>query len=566
MRAFPSSRGAAGRLASIPFAGWIALMPAVLAAQQLGPPIPLIPPPAEDSPNMSPPGSRADDAVASEPLAPTAAGWSSATPPPRDVLPGSSWRGTSRSMADLLLARLPDTTSPALQALARRLLLSPAAGPEGPDAGDDRLPALRAGALLRLGELEAARAVVAAIPEQERDTALPLAVAADAIGGDVGHACATVRETVRRDQGVFWQTALIACQALQGETEQARLGLQLLAEDQQTLGTDLLAAAVEALAGQPPAAAMIGRTDALDPLSLRLLVAARWDITAAVVDRFRPDLALCLALDEEAPSATRLAAAERAARYGALSPDHLRTLYSTLTDPSEKSDATALGHARRFAAIAQADSPAEHVARIAGFADALGGSQAGGQAGGFTLAARLVLPVLRQIEPDPSLVGWAPLAARLLIAAGDVRAAGRWGRLLSGSEGGSLRLLLGLAAPREELVRDHPNSPPPLPFLTLASALGEPMPSTDWAALPATVWTVAGPPSPPPAAWLDLADATRGKRIAETALGAIMVASPAGILAVDPVALFTAVSGLKQVGLESDARRLAVEAALAAGL
>jgi hypothetical protein len=71
----------------------------------------------------------------------------------------------------------------------------------------------------------------------------------------------------------------------------------------------------------------------------------------------------------------------------------------------------------------------------------------------------------------------------------------------------------------------------------LASTLGEPVAPADWARLPAAAWTVAGPASP-----------------------------PAGTLSADPVALFSAVSGLKQVGLAGDARRLAVEAALAAGL
>ena len=43
----------------------------------------------------------------------------------------------------------------------------------------------------------------------------------------------------------------------------------------------------------------------------------------------------------------------------------------------------------------------------------------------------------------------------------------------------------------------------------------------------------------------------------------IMVVSPAGILSTDPVVLSTAVSVLKRVGSVDDARRLAVEGALA---
>ena len=94
--------------------------------------------------------------------------------------------------------------------------------------------------------------------------------------------CATVRDTVRRDQAAFWQTALIACQALQGETEQARLGLQLLAEERQGPRDEVLAGAVEALAGEP-SPEPIDRVETLDPLMLRLLVAAHRDLAPAPV-------------------------------------------------------------------------------------------------------------------------------------------------------------------------------------------------------------------------------------------------------------------------------------------
>jgi hypothetical protein len=42
--------------------------------------------------------------------------------------------------------------------------------------------------------------------------------------------------------------------------------------------------------------------------------------------------------------------------------------------------------------------------------------------------------------------------------------------------------------------------------------------------------------------------------------------APTGTLSADAIALDAAISGLRQIGLAADARRLAVEAALAAGL
>jgi hypothetical protein len=538
----------------------IVVVPDVASSQQsgqpLGPPIPLLPSSQPPAARPDPSASGRGDAVISEALAPASPGWVDGPTPPRDALPQAFWRGTTRAMADLLLTHLPDTPSPALQSLQRRLLLSRAAPPVGPDEGDYNLAMLRAAALLRLGELDAARAVILAIPERERGPTLPLAIAADAISGDIGRACATVRETVRRDQNALWQSALIACQALQGETEQASLGLQLLA-DEQGPRDEALTAAVETLAGLS-SLAVVNRAERLDPLTLRLLVRARQSLSPSVIDTLRPDLALCLALDEEAPAGARLTAAERAARFGALPPERLSALYTAMAGGGEPGADSAFDRARRFVTIGQATAPAERLGRITGFVDGFDALQPGG----FALAARLVLPALREIEPGPGFAAAAPIATRLLIAGGDTRAARRWSALTSGSEARFLRFLLALATGSDE----RPQAPPDPVLLALAAALGQPISPADWVQLPEAFWAAASAASPPSAAWLALTEAARTRRIGETVLATMMVAAPAGTISTDPVALYTAVSGLRQVGLEADARRLASEAALAAGL
>jgi hypothetical protein len=218
----------------------------------------------------------------------------------------------------------------------------------------------------------------------------------------------------------------------------------------------------------------------------------------------------------------------------------------------------ALDHSRRFVAIERAVTATEQLHQIVSFAEAFGAYQPGT----FTLGAQLVLPALRQIEPDPSLTGWAPLVTRLLLAAGDTSAARRWSALVSGTKAHTLRSLVALATGSEERVET-----PPVPVLVaLSAALGQPVPPADWIGLPEASWTDAGASSPPPAAWLELAEAAHAKRVGETVPSAVMVAAPTGALPTNPVVLFTAVSGLKRVGLDGDARRLAVEAALAAGL
>jgi hypothetical protein len=153
----------------------------------------------------------------------------------------------------------------------------------------------------------------------------------------------------------------------------------------------------------------------------------------------------------------------------------------------------------------------------------------------------------------------------LLIAAGDGQEAQLWSGLVSEVEGRSLRALLTLATGRQA-PPDLPEAQPTLLFAALSGALGQPVPSADWARLPAAVWTGVGPSPSASAAWLILAEAARAKRVGATILSALLVAAPAGALSSDPVTLYTAVSGLRQIELEADARRLAVEAALAARL
>jgi hypothetical protein len=548
------------RLAARGFAALACLLPALAFAQQPGPPIPLLPPlpPPPEAP--APPLSPAPP-IASEPLPSPPSGWSGDVAPPEHALPPDFWHGTARALAELLLGHLPDTTVAALQSLERRLLLSPAAAPQGPDAPGMSLPALRAAALLRLGEVDAARAVLAAAPESKQDAFLRLAVAADAITGNLDRACAVVRRAIRGDQGAFWQRALISCQGLAGEVEEARLGIQLLNEEKQPPGRALLAA-VETLAGRRGAApAAITRLDDPTPLLLRLLVKAKLPLSRRLVESLSPELALTLALDEAAPPATQLAAAERAARFGALSPARLSALYTALAATAAPGDDPSLLRAQRFAAIAEASSAGERLARIVAFARDL----IGPHGRGWALAARLVMPQLRDIDPDPALASLAGAAARLALAGGSDTLARQWDGLLSGAERSRVDFLLTLAAP-DNAAEGGGESGASALRIALLAALGRPVPPREWLLLPAGAWSSAALPGAPIAPWLDLLAAASAQRVGETVLAGLLVAGSNGAVPRDPAALYAAINGLARVGLGADARRLAVEAALAAGL
>lgn len=550
-------------------------LPAAMAvAQQVGPPIPLVQPPgpAPQPPATASPAPAAVPAVpgrtiAGEPLGSPAVGWTGETSPSADALPREFWHGTPRALAEMLLARLPDTTSPALQALVRRLLLSPGAAPAGDDPAGTPvlLPGLHAAALLRLGETEAARHVIDAVPEQHRAALQPLAVEADAIAGHVDEACDKVGAAIRGDQSAFWQRALIACQIMRGEAEKASLGLQLLGEQEHAPGAEhdrALAVAVDALAGRP-APAVVERLDDPDPLLLRALSAAKRRFAPALIASLRADLALTLARDEQEAAETRLAAAERAALCGALPVERLRELYAAIAAAAAAAGSTdgTLERARRFAAIAEAGAPAERLARIAAFADAFPAKDGGG----LFLAARLVAPELKNVAPDAGLANAAAGAARLLLAVGDDDAARRW-LALDPARAPELRSVLALAGAEDSAAEggaDGGKASTPRPtLLALRLALGRSVAVDEWARLPAAAWSAPGGPAGSAASWLELSDAAAGKRVGETVLAAVVVAAPQGEVAKDPVALYAVVKALDRVGLAADARWLAVEAAL----
>jgi len=62
-----------------------------------------------------------------------------------------------------------------------------------------------------------------------------------------------------------------------------------------------------------------------------------------------------------------------------------------------------------------------------------------------------------------------------------------------------------------------------------------------------------------------LIDAAADMRIGETVLFALLVLGPQGPAASDPVTLATVVDALRHVGLDAEARRVALEALMANG-
>ena len=556
----------------------------VAAAAQLGPPLRLLPPPpgaapAEPAQGPAPapaqpapptPSPATDPSIRSAPLAPVDAAWAGALGDGEHPLPESMWQGTPRSFVAAALPQLQPTSSPELQSLAHRLLLSNAVAPAGQDAPDrPSLAALRVERLIALGEIDGALAVLEALPAETHTDALDHArVELYFAKNDVATGCSRVQEGIDRYQGTWWDRALIACQALAGDAAKARLGLSLLAE-QNAPPDHVFDALIAAVGGRPMRLTSLPEPS---PMLVALVAAAKLPLPAEAVAAADLPSLRAWAGNEAIPPLQRLAAAERATALGALPPAALGDLYAKVEfKPDELGAAIRQGKAptdpRDRALLYQVarTDPAAAV-RATALKALLAEAR---KRGDFITTARLVAPILAELPPSDDLAPFAPDAVRALYAGGRPEAAAPW---LIHAAPGTAPLLLALTKPpggdapqaRDVIGAAASREPGQARMLLSAmTALGLPVAPADWAPL------IAPPQSatlPGAALWLDQQQAAAGGRVGETVLDTLLLARAGDRLSSEPVVIARAVSGLKQVGLEDDARALAMEAALESGL
>ena len=207
---------------------------------------------------------------------------------------------------------------------------------------------------------------------------------------------------------------------------------------------------------------------------------------------------------------------------------------------------------------------------------------------------QIYLPLLADIPPSPELSWFAPVAARNLFAGGRLRQAGAWVALLKQSpqtDPDIAKALPGLEALDDLAGQGGPEPAGQGPSIPLppddprtarlralfaavaesAEAPSEPPHSSDLSSgdLQASIVATAPAPAMPQQnvnLWLDLGEASAKGRIGETVLVSLAGLNAAGLADAEPEWLARAVTALRRVGLEDEAHRLAVEAAIANGL
>lgn len=531
------------------------------------------------------------------------------------------WEGTSRSLVEKLLPKLPvNSSSRTMRDLMRRLLLSAATAPGSVNPLDNQLASAQIGAapvlappakkvgesgkilamrierLSAMGDVAAVDSLLKVAPGRDTDYAL-LKAETDVLflSNDNARACPLIASQIRNIDTPYWQKAFIYCQVLAGEHDKASLGADMLREtgdkDEVFFGLINTLTDVEKF--------KLTSLKNPTPLHFSMIRAAKVKLPKDVTSSNNPAVLKTIATSPNAEAALRIDAAERAEAMGALDTDVLRQLYAGVTFTKETLD-TALSQAsiertslsrallyRKALVESIATAKAEILAQVFKLAR---------EGGLFQSMARVYHRILKDLPATQDLVWFAPEAARALLAAGDGASAEIWFNVLRTTgivdeKAAALRDQLAPLARLTGHTSDEDWSTTKLDawwkaetatseekpvdieaahtratlMYSLLEALGDPVPARRWEAL------LDGPPQsstvmPQSALWRSLNKAVDEVKRGEVVLLGMLALGQAGPTQVNPIVLRQVVTSLRLVGLSNEARALALEAAVAAGL
>ncbi|MGD9965850.1 MAG: hypothetical protein AB7T59_04975 [Hyphomonadaceae bacterium] len=493
------------------------------------------------------------------------------------ALPNDIWNRSDAAVLAGAFDQLPSVyDSPAMQALARRVLLSAAEPPSGDASVAARK---RYEALGKMGAADELAIMAAGAGASASDVAIAqYAAQAELARGRRAEACARGRNAnVGEDIPAFLLRLRAYCAAVTGDRAAADLALELART--QNAADAWYTAAVAAAGGAPGARPPAARYD--NSLSTQLSIAGQLRPPRNNALANSSTLALvALARAENAPQPQRAQAAALAFRRGVLSAAEARSILAAT--PAETTTglpplATAL---RRIAAVAPPPAAAgSEAATVSALETASAITEALRQArtpADFQATARFFLTEIRSSPVAPDTAG-AVLLARAAIAAGDVelgqrlvgdaRQAGADEIVLAPLEAG-LAALTGAHLNAEAMVLQRridrsarQQARTAARDVAILTALGAPVNES------VQMFLTANPPQGGAAANAEtlaaLASAVERRAVGEGALFAVAAAGQGGPAHLDAQSLTQIIAALRALGLEDEARRIAAEAILA---
>lgn len=487
------------------------------------------------------------------------------------------WRGATRADIERHLAELPVVTgSPVMNDLTRRLLLTGAEPPAGPQSGTSLL-AVRLDQLTHSGHADLA-VDLAKSAQADKTPAVAVARARAALAtGNHDEACNALADIPTGSDPAHDETAAFSlklsafCQVLAGKKSEANLTLDLAREEglDDPIFYSLVAEATDGL-----------KLKADDPKQLDILDVALYRLAHRELPKNAGQIATVpvvqtLARDESLPAETRIVAGERAAMLSLINADELAGLYKlpsfTQADFDGLKAATfpeqpAIRRALLFQAINVEILPTERAALIKLMLST------GQSAGLYLSTVEVLLPILAQLTPSPTLRDLAPAAVRAFLLVNDRPHALQWYALIApqgqgiGRDARELGALIRISNPQGPGGNDDQITADILADLSsgvaavrmfavrealLLQALGYPLSPKVLAAVTSVT---------PTELMNQLQNAGQKGVVGEVVLLSLVSIGPGGPDGADPHVTAQAVSSLRAVHLDAEARRLATEA------
>ena len=514
------------------------------------------------------------------------------------------WEGTDSTFAKTILELLPvNAPSPAMRNLAKRLLLSEAYQPDKKEKNglqaispsgkpiiskdqDATFLPLRFSKLASLGAKKELIELSNLVPTEDMlgDLAKE-AIYARLLSGETEKVCREVIELAKRTNESYWRKTLIVCQLILGNRDDALLSLELLLAELDS--EDKFSKLIYTLADETNQIEFDNNS-----IYFKILIAA---LPGKQLNKFRlnldPSGLSVVAKNINLSWKIRMLAAEKAVLAGSLPSIYLGELATQFKFEEDifsraASESKSMEGFMARSLLLQAAALNTSVIERARFLRLLLDNADSDEI--FQVYASVIMPILLTIKPRPDLIWFASSATRAAIAGGNYMLASNWLTVLGKTldldyeaSGSLLRLLPLIAIAGQTL---------PVPFskqqatdvwsglsdsfsredkekrasrlLVLLSAMGIESREGAWKNIISASNIFEKENIPATALRYQLRDAAKNNRIAEVVSISLIMLGVEGPSKSGLVALNAVIRSLREIGLEADAREIAIEAAI----
>lgn len=466
--------------------------------------------------------------------------------PASDGLAADAFGGADGRFLQILMRRMQAPVASRWASIAlRRALLSRVNTPRSVNGAD--FAAERAWLLLRMGEADAARAMVQSVDiENYTPKLFQIGMQAMLATADPGGLCSMVTPALKTTPDRNWRLAEAICAGLEGDPGRAG---PLVDAARRRMGNEidlLLTEKVVGMGGAGRRAVTIewNGVDQLTSWRWGLAMASGTAIPDELFTNASPQLRYWRATSPDAALRDRLTFAEAAASQGVFSSQALTDLYGEIEE-AEDGNTPEVAVARDLRTAFIAATAQERITQMRQLWDETQGS--GARYSRLILTARAAA----RIEPSADFANDADRLIASMLSAGFDRSAMRWRNIAArGSDGWAMLLLADPARGQVSAgeVEAYGGSAGKGAILAAAMAGMGRVAAAKAPATPDNAWTRA----------IDLAAARQqpGTVVLLTAVG---MQTP-GWRGVSPAALYHITRALTQVGLDNYARMIAVEA------